>query len=195
MNSEDGATAVRVAREALYAEASDEGYRPSGLSEAFSEPSGAFVTVSEYPSHELRACIGYPVPVMPLGETIVRAAQGAVYDPRFPRLTPDEVDECLVEVTVLTPPVDIDYKDLDDLKSQITIGRDGLIIECNGRRGLFLPQVPVEQGWNMEQYLTGICMKAGLRGSEWRTGRASFQKFQGEIFEETRPKGEVVRRD
>ena len=195
MNSEEGRTAVRVAREALLAECEGRPYSADDLTGRFAERSGVFVTVSEYPSHDLRACIGYPETIMPLGRALVASAQGAVHDPRFPTLTPAELRGCLVEVTVLTPPRELEYTDVDDLRSRIVIGRDGLIIECDGRRGLFLPQVPVEQGWNTEQYLTGLCYKAGLPGGTWRSGRAVFRTFQGEIFEETSPGGEVVRRD
>ena len=196
MNQSEGEAAVHLARAAALAESKgEEFFLPEGLPESFAPESGAFVTVLEYPGAELRACIGYPEPVFPLGRAIAMAAVGAVHDPRFPTLTPAEAEACLFEVTILTPPQPLPYSDPEDLKSRIVIGRDGLIIECHGRRGLFLPQVPVEQGWDTEQYLNHLCLKAGLRAPVWKSGDASFKVFRGEIFEETEPKGPVVKRE
>lgn len=189
----EGVVAVGIARHALAAEASGTvSELPSDLPGPLSEPAGSFVTVSESPSGMLRACIGYPDPIMPLGESVVRSARGAVHDPRFPVLTPGEVAACTVEVTVLTPPEDLVYAGVPELLESIEIGRDGLILEHRGRRAsLFLPQVPVEQGWDKEEYLTHLCLKAGLPGDIWRTGRARFKTFRGQIFKEDEPSGNV----
>ncbi len=196
MNPLHGGIAVSIARAAASAEIGHRGYvLPGDLPSEFSEPSGAFVTVVEHPRHDLRACIGYPAPVMPLGEAIAASAAGAVHDPRFPTLTQEEADSCVFEVTVMTPPEEIGYGSEEELKGQIVIGRDGLIIEHMGRRGLFLPQVPVEQGWDIDEYLGHLCQKAGLRYDAWKSGHPVFSKFQGEIYEEDVPNGTVSRRE
>ena len=195
MSGSFGETAVRIARAAAAAEASSREYSlPRDLPSEFDRPSGAFVTVLERPSRDLRACIGYPMPIMPLGEAIAMSAVGAVHDPRFPTLTPAEAEDCLFEVTVLTTPQEIDYHSHDELMRSIVIGRDGLIIDHMGRRGLFLPQVPVEQGWDVEEYLGRLCQKAGLRYGDWKSGHPVISSFRGEIYDEM-PDGSVVRRE
>ena len=154
-----------------------------------------FVTVLSQPRRSLRACIGYPEPMMPLAEAISASAEGAVHDPRFPTLTEAEVESCVFEVTVMTPPEEIIYDSEEELKSQIVIGRDGLIIEHMRRRGLFLPQVPVEQGWDIDEYLGHLCQKAGLGYDDWHVGHPVFKKFSGEIYSEDVPHGTVARRE
>jgi len=98
-----------------------------------------------------------------------------------------------VEVTVLTPPELITATTPEEIKGSIVIGRDGLIIEKGYYRGLLLPQVPVEWGWDVDEYLVNLCYKAGLPPDAWKQAR--IYRFQGEIFSETEPYGEVVRRD
>ncbi|MFA6870202.1 MAG: TIGR00296 family protein [Methanomethylophilus sp.] len=189
----EGAAAVRAARKAAEAETAGRICDPA-LPESFSRPQGVFVTISEYPSGGLRGCIGYPEPVFPLKEALVLAARAAAcHDPRFPPMRPGEADRCIFEVTLLTVPESIKFDTLDELKAQIRIGTDGLIITYRGNRGLFLPQVPVEWHWNVEEYLNNLARKAGLPPDTWRKKGASFARFQGEIFTETEPHGDVVR--
>ena len=89
MRIEEGRAAVMLARRAAEAEAAGRGFDlPDAPSALFGDPGGAFTTISEYPSRDLRACIGYPMPVMPLWEAVAMSAAGAVHDPRFPELTP-----------------------------------------------------------------------------------------------------------
>ncbi len=156
----------------------------------FGERSGAFVTLSEYPSGALRGCIGFPMPVFPLGEAVVQAARSACHDPRFPDLEAPELREITVEVTVLTVPERIRGSP-SDIEGSIAIGRDGLIIDLLGRRGLFLPQVPVEQGWGVREYLENLGLKAGLPPDSWMDPRAVISSFKGEIWTETSPDGPV----
>ena len=193
MEAELGREAVRAARQAAEAETEGRSENPT-LSEEFERHSGAFVTINRYPSGELRGCIGYPEPVFPLGEAIIEAARSACHDPRFPPLTLEEVVDCVFEVTILTPPHSIEFSSKDELLSKIEIGRDGLIISFKGRRGLLLPQVPVEWGWDKNQYLDNLCIKAGLPKDAWKYEDVDIDKFQGEIFYEVSPGGDVVRK-
>ena len=191
MNPEFGRKAVKLARSA--AEAETRGIREDPpVPEEFEEPSGAFVTINRYPSGDLRGCIGYPEPVFPLGEAIVQSARSACHDPRFHPLTFEEAKECVFEVTVLTPPEQIDYSTPEDLVSKIQIGRDGLIMSYRGRRGLLLPQVPVEWSWDAVQYLEQLSMKAGLSPDIWKQERVTVERFGGTIFAETSPGGEIT---
>ncbi|MGN0098429.1 MAG: TIGR00296 family protein [Candidatus Methanomethylophilaceae archaeon] len=161
----------------------------------FGDPRGVFVTVNEFPSGDLRGCIGYPYPVMSLGDAVDSSARSACHDPRFPDLSVRELDHVTVEVTILTVPEEIDHDDPRSLPGMVHIGEDGLIIEFKGRRGLLLPQVPVEWGWDAETFLRHLSMKAGLPPDAWTWDGARIWSFGGEVFSETSPRGEIVRRD
>src|SRR5439155_429028 len=95
---------LRIAREALEAYVVKRAKRTVEIPKAFETKSGAFVTLNEHPSGLLRGCIGYPQPFFPLVKSIEKAAEGAAEDPRFPRLTSEELDRVTVEVSILTPP-------------------------------------------------------------------------------------------
>lgn len=188
---ECGERAVRAARASAVSETG--GDACTVLTDGvFGEPRGVFVTYSMYPSHDLRGCIGYPMPVFPLGRAIDESARSACHDPRFPDLRASELDHLTVEVTVLTVPEVLDVPKSDIVKS-IEIGRHGLILTCGGRRGLLLPQVPVEWEWDVPEYLENLSMKAGLRPDAWQRPDAYIETFEGEIFHETSPNGEIVR--
>ncbi len=150
---------------------------------------GAFVTLHTHPARQLRGCVGIPEPVMSLGDAIIRAALGACQDPRFPPLREDEVERITVEVSILTPPKRLEAEDPATILHSITVGRDGLIIERGGHRGLLLPQVPVEWGWDAEEYLENLCRKAGLKPKDWKD--AELFSFESIIFTESEPRGEV----
>jgi len=156
------------------------------------EERGVFVTIKRYPSNELRGCIGYPEPIMPLVlATIDAAISAATRDPRFPPMRPQELDSVIFEVTVLTPPEPLNVPP-QELPRAIKVGRDGLIVRCGFASGLLLPQVPVEWGWNEEEFLSQTCIKAGLPPDCWLSPECKFYRFQGQIFTEVYPRGEVV---
>jgi len=193
MELADGTAAVRAARS--YAEAETKGEEANiPLPETFSEKKGVFVTISEHPSGDLRGCIGYPEPVFPLRDALKLSAIAACHDPRFDDLAFSEAKACTFEVTVLTVPKKILYGTPEELISKIAVGRDGLIITYKGRRGLLLPQVPLEFGWGAEEFLRHLSMKAGLSPGTWREPGVVIDSFNGEIFTETSPGGEVVRK-
>ncbi|HKM13346.1 MAG TPA: TIGR00296 family protein [Candidatus Methanomethylophilaceae archaeon] len=193
MNIELGREAVRAARLAAEAETQGKAENPK-FSNGFEEPTGVFVTISQYPSGDLRGCIGYPEPVLPLGQAIVSAARSACHDSRFSPLTLKEAEKCVFEVTILTHPKKIKFSSSEDLLKNIEIGRDGLILSYMGRRGLLLPQVPVEWGWDKEEYLSHLSVKAGLSQDTWKKEGVVIENFQGKIFAEESPKGEVIRK-
>lgn len=166
-----------------------------GTPPELSEPRGVFVTVNQFPSGGLRGCIGYPYPVMPLGEAVDSSARSACHDPRFPDLSPSELYGVTVEVTILSVPEELVFRDPRSLLDMVHIGEDGLIIEYHGRRGLLLPQVPVEQGWDVETFLCHLSMKAGLPPDAWEREGARIWSFGGEVFSETSPCGDIIRRD
>ncbi|MBN1109483.1 MAG: TIGR00296 family protein [Methanomassiliicoccales archaeon] len=193
MKEQEGAIAVKLARRAVDAETRDLDIDTFDAPDGFRQKGGAFVTLKTFPGDELRGCIGYPEPVFPLAEAILRAAQGACHDPRFPPLRPEELDEVVVEVSVLTPPEESSVEPRKELPKHIVIGRDGLIVEWGHFRGLLLPQVPVEWGWDAVTFLEQTCMKAGLTPDMWLDRRTKVHTFQAEIFHEESPYGQILR--
>ena len=160
----------------------------------FDDNAGAFVTLKYYPSGDLRGCIGYPDPLMPLKFAIWDAARGASRDPRFHILSKDELDKITVEVTILTVPELFVVESPLEIPEKIRIGIDGLMIEKDGHRGLLLPQVPSEWGWNAVEYLENLCLKAGLPRNSWKQDSTRLLHFSGDIFAEQEPMGTVVRK-
>lgn len=191
MDIEEGTLAVRFARSVIENNTGNVFGRVD-LPDTFAEPRGAFVTLRTYPEGHLRGCIGIPYPVIPLCEALTEAAASACHDPRFPVLGRDELAHVTVEVTVLDLPKVLDCP-RDELPDNIVVGRDGLIISYRGRRGLLLPQVPEEQGWDVHDYLEGICMKAGLPPGTWREEGAEISVFGGKVFHEMTPYGDISR--
>jgi uncharacterized protein (TIGR00296 family) len=191
LSLDEGIKAVTFAREVIEQYVKNNSTPSTDLKGSFTEKQGAFVTIHTYPDHDLRGCIGIPLPIMPLKEAIVEGAKSATRDPRFPPLDESELSNIIIEVTILTKPELIDEGQPQDYLSNIEIGRDGLIVEQGFFKGLLLPQVPVEQGWNKEEFLSHTCMKAGLMPDAWFDKNTKISKFSGQIFTELRPRGEI----
>jgi uncharacterized protein (TIGR00296 family) len=113
------------------------------------------------------------------------------HDPRFPPLKEEELDDIVIEVTVLSTPKLIKIKNPKDYFKDIVIGRHGLIVEQGFYKGLLLPQVPVEQGWDIEEFLNHTCIKAGLIPDAWFDKQTKVYKFDGQVFTEIKPRGEI----
>ncbi len=158
----------------------------------FSFHTGVFVTLNK--PDGLRGCIGFPMPEKKLSHAIIDGAiAAATEDPRFSSVTVKELNDITFEVTVLTPPAEIDVSDPMEYLMKIKVGRDGLIVRHSFYSGLLLPQVPSEYGWNVEEFLQHTCHKAGLEKDFWKSGKAKIEKFEGIVFKEETPNGEVVR--
>lgn len=158
----------------------------------FNFSSGVFVTLNK--QNSLRGCIGYPLPVKKLSEGLIDAAISAsTQDTRFNPVTEDELDKIVFEVTVLTPPVEIKVENSSEYLTEIKVGRDGLIVENPYTSGLLLPQVPIEYGWDEEEFLGYTCEKAGLAKNAWNNMTIKISKFEGIIFKEETPNGKIVR--
>ena len=168
---------------------------PQWVKEKFSQPAGVFVTLKK--GGHLRGCIGFPYPVLPLWKATVQASLGAAFeDPRFvPLQSEEELNNTTLELTVLTPPRELKVEDKRLLPKLIKVGRDGLIVEAMGRSGLLLPQVPIEYGWDAQTFLSHTCLKAGLPPDCWLWDETKVKTFQGLVFEEISPRGEVVKKD
>ena len=198
ISDEEGIYLVRLARGAIETYLrSKKIIEPTDASEKLRTLCGVFTTLNKITAagKELRGCIGLPYPVKPLAEAVIASAiSSAVEDPRFPPLSKGELDEIVVEVSVLTPPQPIVVGKPSDYPKQVCVGVDGLIVERGARGGLLLPQVPVEWGWDAEEFLTQCCLKAWLPPDSWLNEGTKISKFQAIIFEEKEPRGEVERK-
>lgn len=197
-SDDDGKFLVGVARQTIdqYVAKETKLLPPESTPDHLLEKSGVFVTLNSLKEDgvSLRGCIGRPYPTQPLIEaTIDSAIDSAVHDPRFRRVEVPELATILVEMSVLTPPVKIEYSDPSELLSLVEVGRDGLIAVQGMRRGLLLPQVPVDWGWDTKDFLEHTCNKAGLVPSAWMDKKTEFLAFQAEIFGEEKPHGNVIR--
>ncbi len=153
-------------------------YRDLELNESvFKEKFGAFVTL--HIKGGLRGCIGYIVGIKEITETIIDMSKASAFDdPRFASLKKEEFEKIDIEVSILSP--------IEDVKnvSDIVIGRDGLIIKKGYKSGLLLPQVAVEQKWNLEEFLFNTCLKAGLSPQSWKEKDTKIEKFSAQVFGE-----------
>ncbi len=188
---EEGKLLVKLARETIETYLR-EGRKPRvpKVPAKLRERRGVFVTLNK--GGELRGCIGHPLPTTPLVDAVIDSAiSSATRDPRFPPVDPEELPALDVEVSVLSKPEPIEVKSPREYPKHIVIGRDGLIIEWSGCAGLLLPQVPIEWGWNAEEFLSHACMKAGLMPDHWLREGVRISKFSAQVFRERRPGGEV----
>ncbi|MFW9807722.1 MAG: TIGR00296 family protein [Candidatus Thorarchaeota archaeon] len=169
---------------------------PENTPEHLHAKSGVFVTLNSIQGGQvsLRGCIGRPYPSFPLVEaTIDSAVDSAINDPRFPPVTPKELDMIIVDLSVLTPPKKIEYSKPEELLDLVEVGRDGLIAARGMFRGLLLPQVAVDWKWNTKEFLEHTCNKAGLPTNLWKDPETEFMSFQAEIFGEEVPRGNIRR--
>ena len=142
-------------------------------SEHLSQPCGVFTTL--HCEKRLRGCVGYPAAVTPLYRAVIETARGAAFDdPRFAPLTLAETTQLQISLSVLSPLMPISAEEIE-------IGRHGLLISDGACRGLLLPQVPVEHGWDRVTFLEQTCRKAGLPVTAWLHG-AKIEAFTAEVF-------------
>ncbi|NOJ27366.1 MAG: TIGR00296 family protein [Nitrososphaera sp.] len=186
-----GASLVRLARQAVTDFLEN---KPKPVADG-GEKFGVFVTLNRLVNNEeqLRGCIGFPLPEMPVNESVIEAAiAAATQDPRFPAVTRKELDSINFEVSLLTVPEEI-KSNPQRYNENIKIGEDGLILRWRYGSGLLLPQVPVELGWDVDEYLTNICYKAGAPSDAWLDKSSRLFKFQATIFKELEPSGRIAR--
>jgi AmmeMemoRadiSam system protein A len=153
---------------------------PSEPSGRLSEPGMCFVTWKR--DGRLRGCIGSVEPVRPLWADVeANAVHALLRDPRFPPATPKEFPRYRADISVLSP-----FVPEPDPASAVVIGVHGLLVEKGKRRGLLLPQVAVEWGWDVPTFLRQACLKAGLPEEAWREGSppATVYTFSAEVFGE-----------
>jgi len=146
---------------------------------ALSKPCGAFVTLRNRANRGLRGCIGRMNAATPLGKTVrIMALEAAFGDPRFPPLDATELGHIDIEISALSP------MELCPDPRSVKVGVHGLYLTHRDRGGVLLPQVPVEQGWDLDEYLDYICVKAGLPPGSYDAPGAELYTFTAIVFGE-----------
>lgn len=148
---------------------------PPGDAPALVAAAGAFVTLHGE-QRSLRGCIGYVEARRALWFTVWDAArEAALSDPRFEPVAPSEVESLSIEISVLGALRAAEA-------AAVRVGQHGVVLSRGPRRGLLLPQVAVEHGWDTERFLDAACEKAGISPGSWREGGARIEIFTAEVF-------------
>jgi AmmeMemoRadiSam system protein A len=185
-----GRALVALARKTLLAHF---GRSPSGLQDrplerqledpVLGQRCGNFVTLKK--KGQLRGCIGSLSGREPLVEGVrANALNAAFHDPRFDPLGDGELDDISIEVSVLTEPRPLEYRDGDELMTKLRPGVDGVLIRKHYNGATFLPQV-WDQLPKAQDFLSHLCMKAGLPANAWKDGDLEVETYQVQYFEET----------
>ncbi len=178
LSNEDKKTLMEIAKQAVNKAVHSEKIPDFHIeSELLKEDCGAFVTLRKH--GKLRGCIGYATPIKSLFETVRDVAESAALrDPRFPPVKPKELKDINFEISVMTP-----LKIIRNIE-EIVVGKHGLVIEQKFSRGLLLPQVATEAGWDRHQFLEHTCQKAGLPLTAWKDKDTKISIFSAIIFSE-----------
>jgi len=177
LNESEKSMLLRTARESIESRLAGRSPQYGEPTDNIMEPCGAFVTLRI--QEDLRGCIGHIIARTPLFEAIQELARSSAFqDPRFPPLSQDELSGVDIEISVLTPLRAIDSPE------EVKVGVHGVYIELEGRSGVLLPQVPLEQGWGREQFLRHLCLKAGLHSDCISDPRRRLFVFEAIIFGE-----------
>ena len=171
---EERISLLRVAHESVVSLLEGREISSFSPSQHLSQPRGVFTTL--YLDSKLRGCVGYPAPLMPVYRAVMETARAAAFDdPRFLPVTLEEARSIQVSLSVLSPLLPISPEEVE-------VGRHGLVISEGTRRGLLLPQVPVEHGWDRISFLEQTCRKAGLPPNAWQQQDARIEAFTAEVF-------------
>jgi len=174
-SQEERGLLLKLAHDALASAFAFRELSPDLPSAHLAESRGVFTTL--YVKGALRGCVGYALAVTSLYRGIIETARAAAFDdPRFAPMSAEELPEVKVSLSVLSPlrPIAAD---------EVVVGVHGLLVTMGVRRGLLLPQVPVEHGWDRIMFLEQTCRKAGLPNDAWKKG-AILEAFTAEVFGE-----------
>ena len=197
ISDRDGEQLVRLARRAVEKYLNESIIINSANMYQFFQKVGVFVTLNYLTNNNeehLRGCIGFPLPDKKLYQSVIEAAiAAATQDPRFPPIDKEELASIIFEVSVLTSPEKINVQNPKEYQNHIKIGRDGLILRWKYGSGLLLPQVPVEMKWDIDEYLTNICYKAGVPPDTWLMPESQLYRFEATVYRESKPNGKIIK--
>jgi AmmeMemoRadiSam system protein A len=166
---------LALARASILAEL---GGRPLGAGDharELQQPGSAFVTLRRRSDRELRGCIGFTEGKDSLAQVVAQAAAAATRDGRFDDVKAEELEDLHIEISVLGPMTAVAHEEVE-------VGLHGLVVQHGGRRGLLLPQVPVDRGWDREAFLSWTCRKAGLPPDTWKKDGCVLLAFTALVF-------------
>ena len=178
LSKSEASVLLKIARHAITQQIMNDAYNPEPREEkSLNMHSGCFVTIKQ--KGHLRGCIGNFQSQQPLfKEVATMAVAAASQDPRFPPMNKNDLDNFNLEITILSPLEKIDNTD------QIEVGTHGIYIIKGFNRGVLLPQVATEYGWDKETFLRQTCVKAGLPENSWQQPDAEIYIFSGQIIHE-----------
>ena len=172
-SAEERQLLLELAHEAIVSALEKREFPAMNFTSHLSERRGVFTTL--YHDRKLRGCVGYPTALLPLYQTVIETARSSAFeDPRFTPVTRDEALQLRISISVLSAPSPIS-------PDQVEVGRYGLLVGDGARRGLLLPQVATEHGWDRITFLEQTCRKAGLPQDAWKNG-ATIEGFTAEVF-------------
>jgi AmmeMemoRadiSam system protein A len=181
LSAEERRALLAAAREAIAAHLAGRAPVLPRATGSLAEPRGAFVSLHRRGDGELRGCVGLLWPEAPLAETVARmAVSAATADERFVPVTPAELAGLTIEVSALSRLAPIRAEEVE-------LGRHGLMVRSGERRGVLLPQVPVDHGWERDVFLAQTCRKAGLAADAWRAPGTSLEGFTATVFSDEDP--------
>jgi uncharacterized protein len=174
-SQEERGLLLRVAHESIVSALENRAISLDPPTAHLAEARGAFTSL--YLDGNLRGCVGYVLPVGPVYRTVAEGARAAAFeDTRFCPVTLDEARNLQIELSILSPPRPISPEEVE-------VGRHGLLVTAGFRRGLLLPQVPIEHHWDRITFLEQTCHKAGLPTNAWQQG-VTIEAFTAEVFGE-----------
>ncbi len=168
---------------------------PSDVPPSLEKKAGVFITLYEVDDNgkQLKGCMGVPLPENHLIQATIEAALlSSTKDFRFEPVTLNEIDRIMIKVCVLSPPELIQVNSPLEYPKRVEVGQDGLIVRWHLASGLLLPELPIQFGWDSQDFLTYACMKAGPPPDCWLTPEVKIYKFQTDVCEEAEPGGSVV---
>ncbi len=183
---------IKIARESLEGYFKKKGYTADSKTKStLNEKRPVFVTL--YKAGKLRGCIGFNDSIYPMHEGIAKAALSAAFsDPRFPPLEEEEMKEITISISVLTQPKMIEVRNPEEYLTKIVVGKDGVMTVGTFHSAILLPQVAVENKWDVETFLGHCCRKASLPNNAWRDfNMCRVYKFQSTVYEEISPNGQI----
>jgi len=184
ITDEDRSALLKLARSTIEAELIKgvKVIRPEKMTSVLKENRGCFVTLHK--DGALRGCIGTIEAVMPLAASVEENALNAAFrDPRFSSLEEKELKNTNIEISVLTVPQELSFKDKEDLKKKLKKGVHGVILSSGRQKATFLPQV-WEQLPEVEKFLEHLCIKAGMDKDCWKNKSTRVQVYKTEFFSE-----------
>jgi AmmeMemoRadiSam system protein A len=174
-SAEERELLLRLAHQAIDTELDEHELALPAIPEHLQQQRGAFTTL--HLEGDVRGCVGYVFPVAPLFQTVIETARAAAFqDMRFLPVTRQEAGQLQISISVLSPLFPIKAEEVE-------LGKHGLLVTQGNRRGLLLPQVPAEHGWDRKAFLQQTCRKAGLPPDAWEH-EATLEAFTAEIFGE-----------